>query len=596
MLVLAITSALLYLFWYPTFRCNFSGLDEFCTFICFSKANDIRSLLNFFVTPHNQHFAPVFKVLFFAEYKMFGLNPTPYHMVSTGLFIASAWLLWMFIKKETGDNAASALCSLAYATNSAYFTVVSWVFAQQIILTFIFIQLSLLSLQNRQGWLAMAKAAAFCLLASLCLNYGGAAWLFCAIFLFFRDSRAIHANEEHSGAGLKKYALLIVSASITMVLYSTFYIDTSSEYGTIPLNPLIYLQGTLVFIGKSTLKSLGLLSLEDAASLLAGRGSQSLPVAVKVLSHLCFIAAAIIGAVYYNKLSRSGKRLAISAFSIAGISTVAIIGARGAYYGLDIYKLTDTGRYTYFPLAFLTIGAAPYISALSSRRKLILFLLLPVWLSLHIMGLNRGLTAEEPAVRLLDKTLFIASSSLDHPVEMDERGNIYTIDMIMKGSRVINNFRIIPGRQISNVDMLRLFLGPDDLLAEAGGTTLLMRHSRRLGPGDIRSISPRTSIEWDRNMVHISRDAEIALMFAASTTESSGQGQYILSFMAKAGQKGTGTVFCLTGEESEPERFNIPESFFLNAYQVSIPCSRYEDAVIFLRQGDYTLDNIKIYW
>lgn len=596
LLLLTTATALFAFFWYPTLKCHFSGLDEFSTFICFSKANDIRELLDFFIKPHNQHFAPLFKLMFFAEYKIFGISPAPYHMVSIGLFLLSAGLLWKFIRKETGDNTAAAFCSLAYATNSIYFSVVTWVFAQQVVLTFIFIELALLSLQSLKGRLAIPQAALFCLLASLCLNYGGAAWLFCAIYLFFRNRKARLDTALPQRPGLKSYSFLLVSASITVLLYGLFYVDTSSEYGAIPLNPLLYIHGTVIFIGNSILRSLGIHSIVNTVSIIAGKDPYSLQSALKVLSQLIFLLAVIPAALYFRKLSSNGKRLTAASFLIAGISTLIIIAARASYFDLDVYHLAGVGRYTYFPMAFITIGVAPYLSALSRRRKLVVMLLLPVWVSLHMVGLDNGLAKEALSERVLDNSMSLVKKSLNHPLEVYEDGRVYIINMFLRESRPIEDFKIIPGEQISYVDMLRLFLGPDDLLTETGQDALLLRNKRNIGDGDLKAILPATSINWSGKMARISRDSEIALRLTAPLSGKHTNRLHILSFMLKAGQKGIGYISCNTTENALPEKFNISDSIFYEAYEISIPCKRYEDAVIVLQKGTYSLDDIRLYW
>jgi hypothetical protein len=595
-IVLVASFALLFLFWSPTFRTHFLSLDEFAVFIGFSKAQGIGDILSFMLEPHSQHFAPAFKAFFYVQYKLFGINPAPYHMVSISLFIFSGGLLWKLIKKGTGDSSASTLCALAYSTTTAYYTVIAWVFAQQIIMTFIFIELALLNIQDNNREFSALKAAVYCLLASLCMKYGVAAWLTCALFYFIKQRYDTNNSVSHSRRHLKTLAPLLASAMITVILYRLYSKDVSTEYGASPLDPLLYLHGIIVFIGNSLLESLGGMYLAKNALELSGMKLSFLLVLLKVLIYICFIVAAIAAVALFKRLSNNGKALVLSAFSMAAISILSLIATRATYYGQDIFELSGIRRYRYFPLVFLILGAAPYVSAFSRRYRSALFLLLPVWLLIHSLALQSGLTFFEPSVRLVDKTVTLARLSLDYPLEVDEKWQASLAKKPHTDSRPVKDFIMLPERNLAYLDMLRLFLGPDDMLAKVGEEDLLLRNSHRLGPSDIRSISPGGSLRWAGDSLKASGNTEILLGINPLPDSKTANRQYVLSFMAKAGQPSIGLVTCRGDSTDKPEEFSLMDSFFFKTYQINIPCRTYDDAVITITGGDYALEDMRLYW
>jgi hypothetical protein len=588
-------AALLFLFWSPTFRTHFNGLDEIRTFIFFSRAHDTEELLTFFLTPHAQHLTPVFRAMFYIEYKFFGITPFPYHVVSIGLFILSAVLFRGFIKRATGDNYASNLCALAYVTNSAYFNVVTWVFAQQIILTFVFIELALLKIQARGDRLALTKAGAYCLLSSLCMSYGSAAWFICAIYLFSISHSPLSHMGELSWKSLKKYAPLPASAAITAILYGIFSIDVSAEYGGVLLNPLLYMHGIVIFIGNVVLNSLGIPSLAEAAGFSLYRGDAR-SVLYTILIHIAFIGAAFAGTAFFRRLRTDGRKLALASFLLALFSSLVIIAARANYYHMDIYELSRIKRYAFFPLAFLIIAAAPYIALLSRRSRSALFLLLPVWLLVHSFSIQKGVEHTESATRLIDTSVSLAKLSLDYPVEVDKNGQVLVTNILLKDSRPLPDFDAVPGYRISYPDMLSLFLTSNDLIWKKEGSTFLLRNSHRFSGDEVRAISPETESRWDGERLHISGRSDITLQFQMPQAHMGTLGHYVLSFKASAGQNGRGHVTCDNGLMVRPEEFLLTDGFFLKAHQVEMPCRTYSNAVITLERGEYTFEGIRLYW
>jgi hypothetical protein len=80
----------------------------------------------FGAVPH--HFRPLTEFLYFAgAYKVFGLNATPYHIVSLLIHLCNTWLVYLLLRRLRVSSASALVATALFGLSVAWFHVVGWI-------------------------------------------------------------------------------------------------------------------------------------------------------------------------------------------------------------------------------------------------------------------------------------------------------------------------------------------------------------------------------------------------------------------------------------------------------------------------------------
>lgn len=110
---------------------TFFQQDEWWTFGLYNKREDLGGLLfilkDMVITSGKVHFTPFSELGFYLEYKLFGLNFSPYAFISIFIHLSNTVLVYIFIKQVVKNKFIAILSSLFFAINSISHQGVSWV-------------------------------------------------------------------------------------------------------------------------------------------------------------------------------------------------------------------------------------------------------------------------------------------------------------------------------------------------------------------------------------------------------------------------------------------------------------------------------------
>jgi hypothetical protein len=126
---------------FPLLRYFFSQ-DDF--YLLYRSTRETGEMLgeSFGVEPH--HFRPLTKTFYFAAaYRIFGLNPFPYHIVSLVLHLCNSLLVYVLLRKLR-LSAAPAVCAASlFALNVAFFHIIGWITCIQQLAAMFFLMISI---------------------------------------------------------------------------------------------------------------------------------------------------------------------------------------------------------------------------------------------------------------------------------------------------------------------------------------------------------------------------------------------------------------------------------------------------------------------
>lgn len=126
-------------YYFPFSRLTWFYHDDF-DFLLGSFSFNLKYLLS----PHNEHFLPVFRILFWLEFLLFKFNFKFYLLVSILLHLSVLWLLFLIVKKITKKNFWGFLAVFFFGFNGNFYEVILWATGQQILLCCFFMALSFL--------------------------------------------------------------------------------------------------------------------------------------------------------------------------------------------------------------------------------------------------------------------------------------------------------------------------------------------------------------------------------------------------------------------------------------------------------------------
>ncbi len=132
-----------------------------------SQARNFQEFINLFkIRTDIIAWRPISKQLFFfLDYKLFGLNPIPAHLVIFSFFISNVFLLYIILKKLFNSIKISVLASFMYATSTIHFISLSWISAGEYTIgTFFWLSASLtylLFIKSRKIYLYICSILLF---------------------------------------------------------------------------------------------------------------------------------------------------------------------------------------------------------------------------------------------------------------------------------------------------------------------------------------------------------------------------------------------------------------------------------------------------
>lgn len=78
----------------------------------------------YLLLPHNEHFIPIHKLLFYLMFSFFGLNFTPYFVLSICLHLLNLIILWLIVKRLTNHKFFAYMAILLFSVNVTFFEVI----------------------------------------------------------------------------------------------------------------------------------------------------------------------------------------------------------------------------------------------------------------------------------------------------------------------------------------------------------------------------------------------------------------------------------------------------------------------------------------
>ncbi len=94
--------------------------------------------------PYPHHFRPLTKIFYFASmYRIFGLHPLPYHLMSLLMHLVNVFLVFLLLRKLRLSVPAAYVASGLFALNVAFFHVIGWISCVQQLAATLFMLLSI---------------------------------------------------------------------------------------------------------------------------------------------------------------------------------------------------------------------------------------------------------------------------------------------------------------------------------------------------------------------------------------------------------------------------------------------------------------------
>jgi hypothetical protein len=589
MLVFLAVYGALSLYWIHTYDSHFFGLDELNVFVSFEKATDPEELIKTLFAPHNRHFAPVFKTFFYLEYLLFGPSPAPYHSVSIALYTISALLLWRFLLIETGDRMTAFLCTALYAANSTYFTVVAWVFIQQFVVTLIFIELSLISVQKNGGARSFIASGICCILASFCMAMGALAWFFTAAYYGARYFT--RAGKPHIWELIKRLMPVWGSAVITFASYLLVREGLAEDsVSTMVTDPLVIAKGIAVVIGNNIVRALGFFHVINQRV-----PYEVLEPVMNFFMIMLFVLAMLAAFLLLKKLGKAQRATALTGISLSWLTAAIVISASVGYFQIDVFYIVNYSRYNYFPFFFLLIGLAPFLAALGRGPKVKLLLILPIWMFLHYYIYTDLITLNNSRVERIRSSLSFVERSVkgNYPLIKEPSGNIVVIDMPMTKPRPLKDVIFFKNVRPSYKDLLHLYKGPGDIVVEYPAMVLFLRRQMPVSL-DAFSATPGAALKVSDGRLEISSPSEVALTAGDIAVPRPSRFQH-LSFRLKAGAAENGAIVCRSKKGAkERTRFEVKDSWAHKLYV--LPCLSGDEVSFSFGPGDYSIKDMSFHY
>ncbi len=340
---------LVILFWYPVTQNNDFFYDDLGFIETFQQN---KTTLGYFFAPHNEHFMPMFKAIFFVMFKLFSLNIVPYmwllilvHIINVCLFFYLCRLIFPHAKW------LPLILAILVLSNSTYYEVIHWFTLLCTALSFMFLQVSLVFLhlyvEHRERKLLLISAiSSFFIPMNFSLGIIGIAFIF--LYYFCIINKGFRFKE------IKEYFKLLWPWGLAWISYLIVYFIFSHSSGfkagrgLFAFNLSNAFSNVLSGFGGFFIKSLGI-------------GLLMQPLNIWVAGFLIFnlIGLAFFLILYFSLNPRKergrvlhDRGIALYSFLGAFISYLVIAVART---DLSSGVFLNWGRYQFFSVFFLTI-------------------------------------------------------------------------------------------------------------------------------------------------------------------------------------------------------------------------------------------------
>ncbi|NTW33679.1 MAG: glycosyltransferase family 39 protein [Bacteroidetes bacterium] len=111
----------------------------------FLRDFSINGIKVIFTSFYFSNFHPITTLTYFLEYKCFGINPFPYHLVNILLHLLNTWLVFKLVEQLSNKKITALVVSLLFAVHPMHVESVAWISERKDILYSLFYFLSLLS-------------------------------------------------------------------------------------------------------------------------------------------------------------------------------------------------------------------------------------------------------------------------------------------------------------------------------------------------------------------------------------------------------------------------------------------------------------------
>jgi|GEM_PF-2866631 len=353
------------LFWHPIFINNEFFADDT---VILGAIRDGQFSLKYMLTPHNDHFMPLFKGIFFVVYKLFGRSIIPCMAVSIFIHILNSILFFILCKMIFPDRKwLPFFTAIFFSLNSSFYEVLHWFIVVNTSMSFLFLLLSLVFLHRysneKKTWMyVVSLVSSFFIPMGFTLGILGIAFIYLYAW-FILKIRSI-----------KIYAPYILPFLFFAAFYVTFVVLAGhSRTGVYSMNILDIAQYVLMGFFGAWFKSMGFsIAATPQTTILSGL----------LALQLIFVCYFLL---FYFFLNRKDERVQILGDRnimwfclISAALCYAAIGIGRSQLSKDVFLYW--GRYQYFPVAFLSIlignAALPIFQVFAkifNRRRLFVF-------------------------------------------------------------------------------------------------------------------------------------------------------------------------------------------------------------------------------
>jgi hypothetical protein len=570
LVVLSVVFCMVLYYWKGSLGVFFFNDD----WVFFSRvaAADADGLARYIFKPHNIHFMPVFKALYYLEYRCFGLDERYYHVLSVFLLVMGAVLIYKFLVAESIDRLTAGFCAGMFAINSAYSHVVTWSYIQQMLISFVFMMgalycVNLESAKNRP----MVFTGALCLLSSFSLSMGSMSFFIAGVYYVLR--RLWGRDGAARIKPLLKETLIAVSPLILFwIIYLTLFIVFSSRVIGMTGNrvEIIPVSVTIAsIVGDLILKSAGIY-LEDYSNAAGGR--------LPVRAALVFTSAAyvVMMSVIIVRAKRLKGYLPLFGLLLMFFFTVVTVVAR-ANIGEPVELTERINRYKFFPFIGLIISIAPAISLIRERHKLIVTVSLLVAFTalsfVHHKRISTRLYSD-----LTGKTLV----------------KMLANNISSGGTRYLEDFGSVGLGHLGSIDyrsLLEIVKGAGDRIVDFRGRLLLLKSHVVLQPDGWEPRGGRADATHAGVRMRAKADNTASVNYGNLDPKPFGH----VFLRIKPEGRATGQFACydVSGQKAETP-FEMGKTFFQKEYY--FPCPNAEKLSITLEQGGIEIEEARYYW
>ncbi|MDD3876341.1 MAG: tetratricopeptide repeat protein [Bacteroidales bacterium] len=104
----------------------------------------LQGIRAIFTNFYSANYHPLTTLTYLIEYKIFGLNPQPYHLFNLVLHLANTWLVFVFIKNLNSNTLPAIIVSAFFALHPMHVESVAWVSERKDVLYAFFFLLALI--------------------------------------------------------------------------------------------------------------------------------------------------------------------------------------------------------------------------------------------------------------------------------------------------------------------------------------------------------------------------------------------------------------------------------------------------------------------